>query len=70
MKINIKHKPTNPTKFKTGDVLHYESSPTQFIVVGEDNMYVHTFFINGTGKGHYWGILKATANLGSLQYVE
>jgi len=55
MKIWIKHKPENETKFNPGDVLGYENSPTRFMVVGEDDIYLHTFIL---GTGQYWGVFK------------
>jgi hypothetical protein len=55
MKIWLKHEPENKTKFNPGDVLGYEKSPTKFMVVGEDDLYLHTFVL---GTGQYWGIAK------------
>jgi len=55
MNIYLKHEPENKTKFDRGDVLGYEGSPTSFMVVGEDDLYLHTFVL---GTGQYWGIAK------------
>ena len=53
--IEIKIAPLLPTKFKKGDVLKYEGRPTQLMVVGEDDQYLHTFML---GSGNYYGIHK------------
>ena len=55
MQINMEHKPENKSRFSVGDLLGYKGSPTRFMVVGEDELYVHTFVI---GTGQYWGIFK------------
>ena len=55
MNIFIKHEPENATNFNPGDVLGYEGSPTKFMVVGEDDLYLHTFVL---GTGDYWGVFK------------
>jgi len=55
MDILIKHEPENDTKYNAGDVLGYKDSPTRFMVVGEDDLYLHTFVL---GTGQYWGVAK------------
>ena len=41
--IEIKHDPYDQTEFQPGEILEYEGSPTRFMVVGEDDAYLHTF---------------------------
>ena len=55
MEIWLKHEPENKTIFNPGDVLGYEGCTTRFMVVGEDDIYLHTFIL---GTGQYWGVFK------------
>uniref|UniRef100_A0A6M3JEX1 Uncharacterized protein n=1 Tax=viral metagenome TaxID=1070528 RepID=A0A6M3JEX1_9ZZZZ len=54
-KLWLKHNPEDKTEFKPGDILGYEGSPNKFMVVGEDDLYLHTFILF---TGTYWGIAK------------
>ena len=63
MSIEIKHAPAGKTDFARGEILGYERSPTRFMVVGEDDLYVHTFIL---GTGMYWGVRKEEQNLACL----
>ena len=64
MNITLKHAPENETNYSAGDTLGYKDSPTRFMVVWEDDLYLHTFVI---GTGQYWGVFKLkTENLSCL----
>ena len=63
MSIEIKHAPAGKTDFARGEILGYEGSPTRFMVVGEDDLYLHTFIL---GTGMYWGVRKEEPNLACL----
>ncbi|HBI71520.1 MAG TPA: hypothetical protein DDZ22_21620 [Massilia sp.] len=63
MSIEIKHAPAGKTDFARGEILGYEGSPTRFMVVGEDDLYLHTFIL---GTGMYWGVRKEEQNLACL----
>ncbi len=64
--ITVKHEPENFTGFEKGTVLTYEKSDASLLVIGEDDVYLHTF----TPTGNYYGILKAKPNLECLVTVE
>lgn len=67
MRIDIipKVRIENPTKFHSGDILGYKNSSTEFLVVGEDDLYLHTFTLD---RGQYWGIFKLQpANIECLE---
>lgn len=68
--MTMEQEPHNPTKFERGDVLYYKDCPSRFMVVGENDTYLHTFLLNGEAPGSYWGIFKAVPNLGALVRVE
>lgn len=55
MKIWLKHEPENQTIYNKGDVIGYKDSPTKLMVVGEDDLYLHTFVL---GTGQYYGVFK------------
>jgi len=64
MEILLKHEPENKTKYNAGDVLGYKDSPSRFMVVGEDDLYLHTFVL---GTGQYFEVFKLKPeNLSSL----
>ena len=63
MSIEIKHAPAGKTDFARGEILGYEGSPTRFMVVGEDDLYLHAFIL---GAGMYWGVRKEEPNLACL----
>ena len=64
MKIELMFKPESPTGFKAGDKAGYERSDTRLLVVGEDDLFLHTFIIE---TGEYWGVSKThTGNIESL----
>jgi len=68
-KIEMLKAPANPTGYEVGTTLTYgegathNNEPTRLLVVGEDDLYLHTFHPDGA----YYGILKAEANLNSVR---
>lgn len=59
-------RPANETSFQRGDVLAYDSSPQEFMVVGEDDEFVWAFIL---GSGAPVGLGKTPENLGALRLV-
>ncbi len=66
--IEVLHEPFEPTGYKKGDRLVYKSpvSGPTMLVIGENDIYLHTIRPNGD----YWGIHKAKPNLECLSYLD
>ena len=63
--IDIMKDPFEPTDFKKGEIVGLGDATA--LVVGEDDIYLHTFIITGEQKGSYHGVRKLEKNLTSLR---
>ncbi|MBU0522723.1 MAG: hypothetical protein KKC24_23725 [Gammaproteobacteria bacterium] len=66
------YRPSRSLAFPQGSVVKVEGNilNTAFLVVGENGTHMHTFIMNGSNKGCYYGFFKAPENFRLLRRIQ